>query len=200
MLLGVVFCGGKSTRMGCDKGLLQIEGMSWAESAFRKLSRTGIRVVISINHTQKKDYQQIFSEQLLIEDEPMATLPIAGPLAGLLTVHRRFPNTDLLVLACDLPRMQEEVLRYLVAAYRQREVPDACIAFSNEGLLEPMCSIYSHQRLHHVNECIDNQSASDQSLQQILKNGKTIVLPLISKWQPQFRNYNDPSALMQPPH
>ena len=51
-LIGVVLCGGKSSRMGSDKGLLKLNDKTWAELAVKKMEQLRIPVYVSINETQ----------------------------------------------------------------------------------------------------------------------------------------------------
>ena len=44
-MIGVVLCGGNSTRMGSDKGLLKEEEETWAELAGRKLKALQLPVL-----------------------------------------------------------------------------------------------------------------------------------------------------------
>jgi len=36
-MIGVVLCGGQSSRMHADKGLIKVQGVTWAEAAFQKM-------------------------------------------------------------------------------------------------------------------------------------------------------------------
>ena len=106
---GVVLCGGESRRMGSDKGLLVKAGKTWAELAFSNLSGLRIKTAISVNRTQVELYSQIFAFGSLVTDNEI--LPVKGPLLGLLSVHQEFPAEDLLVVACDMINLKEEILQ-----------------------------------------------------------------------------------------
>ncbi|MFO1428256.1 MAG: NTP transferase domain-containing protein, partial [Steroidobacteraceae bacterium] len=72
-----------------------------------------------------------------------------GPLAGILAAQHAHPHAAWLVLACDLPFLDERTLARLVAA---RDGAALATAFrsSHDGLPEPLCAIYeprSHEAL-----------------------------------------------------
>src|SRR4051794_35971592 len=83
-LTGVVLCGGNSTRMGKDKGLLKEEEQTWAEIATQKLTALHLPVLISVNREQFQTYEQIFPKERLVVDSE--SLGSKAPLFGLLSV------------------------------------------------------------------------------------------------------------------
>jgi molybdopterin-guanine dinucleotide biosynthesis protein A len=64
-----------------------------------------------------------------------------GPMAGILSAMQRFPENAWLVVACDLPFLNEEVFKALLAG---RQPKKCATAFRNPDnqLPEPLCAIY----------------------------------------------------------
>src|SRR6188474_498182 len=114
-MLGVVLCGGQSSRMGSDKGLLVLNNKTWTQKAIDTLSNFQIPIVISVNKNQYHDYSLIFPADTLIPDDP--TLQLHGPLCGLLSVNLKYPEEDLLIVACDMPLMDTEFIKQLLTKY-----------------------------------------------------------------------------------
>jgi molybdopterin-guanine dinucleotide biosynthesis protein A len=155
-MLGVILCGGKSSRMGSDKGLLKLHAGTWAQTAVEKLKSLQMSVVLSVNCSQYKDYSPIFTiEQLVKDDEG---LDVHGPLSGVLSVHLKYPQEDLFVLACDMPLMEKKVLVQLLESYQQNMSYDAFV-FTNEGEPEPLCAIYRANGLAQIYSDVRERSA-----------------------------------------
>lgn len=115
-MLGVVLCGGQSSRKGTDKGLIKLNANTWAQAAVDKMLLLKLKVVLSVNATQYNDYQSIFNTaQLIIDNDDLL---VRGPLAGVLSVHLQYPEEDSFVLACDMPLMETNMLPQLLLAYR----------------------------------------------------------------------------------
>lgn len=182
-LLGVVLCGGESKRMGRDKGLLKQKDKTWSQLVAEKLEGINIPVIISINPVQQEAYSKIFDASRLITD----ALPMRGPLNGLLTVHRRFPNKDILLMACDIIDMRENVLLHLAESYCKDETADF-FAYEEAGFFQPLCAIYKATALKNLDTQFINGTLVNYSFQHILKNGKTHCLKSTSA--SAFTNYN----------
>ncbi len=69
-----------------------------------------------------------------------------GPFRSILSAHERHPDKAWLVLACDLPFIQEETIADLFA---QRDTNKSATAFMNQssGFLEPLIAIWEPESL-----------------------------------------------------
>ncbi len=193
-MTGVTLCGGQSTRMGTDKGLLKAplpgylnQANTWAQTAVDKLAELQLQVVISVNRNQYDDYATIFSPQKLITDNEL--LQIKGPLAGLLSVHLQHPAEDLLLLACDMPLMETDLLKELISIYNQQTTVDA-IVYTNDGEPEPLCGIYKSSGLQHILHLYQSKQLSKHSMKFMLEQVNTHFIPLTDDKKKCFRNFN----------
>jgi molybdopterin-guanine dinucleotide biosynthesis protein A len=186
-MLGVVFCGGKSLRMGRDKGLMLNNGRTWATIAAEKLAELNIPICVSINAQQVESYKQLFAEVMLLVDEE--SLALKGPLLGLLSAHTKHPAEDLFILACDLPLMEVWLLKRLAAA--TLEAPDCeAFVFSNAGSPEPLCAIYKSTGLRKVITELQANRLSSFSMKSLLSLLKVFELQVSEKDQEALENFN----------
>ncbi len=191
MITGVVLCGGSSTRMGRDKGLLRQASQTWAQMAFDKLYALNIPVVVSINHTQLKSYKAIFSEELLITDNDVFNM--GGPLKGILSVHKQYPQNDLLVLAVDIINMNEELLSQLYSYYKQTSAE--AIVFKHKLQTEPLCGIYKANALGKIVELYEKGELKKHSMHFILEQLQTFYIEVPVQQEDKFANFNSENDL-----
>ena len=136
-LLGVVLCGGESRRMGRDKGLLHTNGRPWALRMGDKLAQQQLPVIYSINKKQTAAYSALLPPESLIIDEEERE----GPLAGVLSVHHRYPDTPLLVVACDMQDLDAPTISGIIDAWRVGGAGN--YAYEVKGFIQPFCAIYT---------------------------------------------------------
>ena len=190
-MLGVVLAGGQSSRMGSDKGLLMTNGKTWAQHAYDKLRKLDIPVVISINPFQESLYDKIFPSELLIDD--LKAIDFKGPLAAVLSVHSKYPEEDLFVLACDMTDMETSMLHELYDHYLKKPLFDAFV-FAIDGEPEPLCSIYSHKGLSAV---LKRHLAGEfkKSMKRMLEYLTAMWISVPKDKVAYFKNVNDREAL-----
>lgn len=186
-MLGVVLCGGQSSRMGSDKGLLKLEAKTWAQTAFDKLAELNFPIVISVNQKQYDDYAVVFNSSELITDDP--ALSIHGPLSGVLSVHLQHPTEDLLILACDMPLMETVLLKELLTNYQQHSLNDAFV-YTNDGEPEPLCGIYKASGLAVVLAMYQSQQLTKHSMKFMLYHINMFTIPIVEEQKKYFRNFN----------
>lgn len=189
---GVVLCGGYSTRMGSDKGLLQYGSSTWAALAISKLARSIKHIILSVNKGQYNSYLEKFHGQAAIVKDDEA-LDVYGPLKGILSVHLQYPGSDLLVLACDMLLIKNEVLEQLIEI--SSKGAEEAFVFHNGEQIQPLCAVYTASSLAKIYQFYKQGQLQKHSLHYILKSLKTCYLPFDKKWTIYFSNFNSPDDL-----
>lgn len=166
---GTVLCGGQSLRMGRDKGLITENGKTRAECAASLLSAFSTRVVYSIHPRQSMTYREALPSVNFVEDLPR--YQDIGPLGGLLSVHSAYPQSDILLLACDMTRVTTADLAALPVAAHE-------IAVYRIGeIFEPLCAYYARTALEKIT-ALFSKAALPRSLQKILTLPELQVISL----------------------
>ncbi len=133
-LYGLVLSGGKSTRMGTDKGLIPYHGIPQREYLYGLLGQVCERTFVSLREDQQDGLPP---EMQAIVDRN----EFKGPYNGLLSAHKSHPEAAWLVLACDLPLMDLPALRELITA-RDPKAMSTAFALKENPLPEPLCAIW----------------------------------------------------------
>jgi molybdenum cofactor guanylyltransferase len=135
ILNGLVLVGGKSQRMGRDKSNLDYHGKPQREYVCELLQKVGVQPYLSCRMEQVADLK--FLNYELIPD----TFAELGPLGAILSAFRARPNDAWLVIACDLPFLDEAILNELI---QNRRISAQATAFLNptNEFPEPLISIW----------------------------------------------------------
>ena len=131
---GLVLAGGKSTRMGKDKGMIEYHGMPQREYLYHLLSRVCEKTYVGIRSDQKEDFPE--GMETIVDDDSYK-----GPYNGLISAHKKFPEVAWLVLACDLPLIDLASLQELIAG-RDPDAVATSFAQKKDPLSEPLCAIW----------------------------------------------------------
>ncbi|TWR31752.1 molybdopterin-guanine dinucleotide biosynthesis protein MobA [Mucilaginibacter pallidiroseus] len=134
-LKGLILAGGKSERMGQDKGRIDWHDKPQRYYAADLLKNYCDEVYISCRDEEQKETIQF--EYSTITD----TFTGLGPYGGILSAFRHDPDAAWLVLACDLPLVDNDVLQSLTA---NRNTARIATAFKNaeNDFPEPLITIY----------------------------------------------------------
>ncbi len=133
-LYGLVLSGGKSTRMGTDKGLIKYHGVPQREYLYDLLSQVCEETFISLREEQEAELPSRMQTIVDLNE-------FRGPYNGLISAHKECPEAAWLVLACDLPLMDVNALKELIS---QRDATKQATAFAlkENPLPEPLCAIW----------------------------------------------------------
>ena len=186
-MLGIILCGGQSSRMGSDKGLLIHEAKTWAQTALEKLAQVNIPIKLSVNEQQQSEYAKVFKPELLIVDDN--SLDIRGPLLGVLSAHLQNPDKDLFLLACDLPLMDPNLLKQLFSLYQPAKKYDVYI-FTTDKEPEPLCGIYTSKALKKIIALQQQNKLIKHSMKFILSQLIVCEIAAHETQKIYFRNFN----------
>ena len=133
-LNGLVLAGGKSMRMGFDKGAVNWFGKEQRYHIADMLKPLCEEVFISCRADQK---HQININYNVLED----TFTGLGPFGAILSAFREQPDKAWLVVACDLPLLETETFKSLIEQRKTSAVATAFNSPDNE-FPEPLITIW----------------------------------------------------------
>ncbi|HWK50394.1 MAG TPA: NTP transferase domain-containing protein [Steroidobacter sp.] len=167
-MFGLVLAGGASTRMQRDKAVIEYHGQSQLHWTFHLLSHVCAATFVSVRPDQREEPTRAGLPQIVDRQ------PGIGPIAGISAALHAHPKAAWLVVACDLPFLNEQTLRYLV---EQRDARKVATAFksSHDGLPEPLCAIWEPAAREPVLAFV---AAGKQCPRKFLINADTLLLDL----------------------
>ena len=141
----IILAGGKSSRMGEDKGLIRRDGKYMVEYSIAIAKLLCNEVLIS---TANNDYAKFGYP--LVKD----IYEGIGPIGGIYSAMLQAANQHCLVLPCDTPFLKPELFESLLgkAAGMQGVVP-----FTDETGVEPLCAYYHQSCLSLLKEQIQRK-------------------------------------------
>lgn len=187
---GVVLAGGTSSRMGRDKALIVRDSQPLLVHAVRKLSMH-VDEVLVIGDPAK--YGQLHT-QVIADDAPGM-----GPLGGLTTALRCTANDRVLVLACDLPNVNDDLFMLLKRELGPSDdavVPRHAYRDGRSGGTEPLAAAYHRRCLSQFNNCIATGQLKMTMALGIIRTKYVDLEPGDGLWPADlFHNLNSPTDL-----
>ena len=142
--IAYILCGGKSTRMKEEKGLVIFRGKSFVQWI---LDAVGPVANQSFLVTKNPAYQSFDLEMIqdVFEDQ--------GPVGGVHTALIHSSQNQVLILSCDIPKITTEVLVFLIE--KSRDFPEE-ITFLSDGIIDyPLIGIYPKTVLDSFSKSIE---------------------------------------------
>ena len=143
---GAILIGGKSRRMGRDKALLRVHGRPLVSCVHEAIGRVTDDLLL-VGATPGRSVG--------CTGRPVTdTGPGKGPLVGIRTALSAARYDQCLVVGCDMPFLNGELLRYM---QRLATGWDAVVPRSQDGL-EPLHAIYSRSCLARIVDMLENEN------------------------------------------
>ncbi|MFN3875353.1 MAG: molybdenum cofactor guanylyltransferase [Flavobacteriales bacterium] len=181
---GVVLAGGKSSRMGRDKALLELRGRTLLDRALDLLHPHCAELLV-IGEPRKHGHVGPF----VIADE----WPGKGPLGGIATALRYASNDKLLVIACDMPALTDRLFDLLKA---QLGTATDAVVPRHGGVIEPLAAAYHRSAQLAFRRCVELDVLKMSDALRQVRTSFVEVVPGGDGWPPDlFRNINAPNDL-----
>jgi len=174
-ITGVIMAGGKSSRMGSDKGLLLFKGKMLVQYGIDLLTPFCSELLISTNNS---DYLQFGLP--LIADE----IPYCGPMGGIYSSLKASKTEYILVVACDMPFVSATTINLLLENIRGFD----CVVPMVKDKLEPLCGVYSKSLIKVIEDQIQMKELALSNM--ILNSNYRIIY--ITNEVNDFMNLNTP--------
>ena len=181
-LHGLVLAGGQSSRMGCDKALITYHNNNQLVHTAELLRQQCREVFISCREEQAATYRSFGIP--LITDSYLGI----GPLGGLLSAQRSITDAAWVIVACDLPFLNETIVRQLCT---ERDPLRFATAFRHpeSGRIEPLCTCYEPKSR---NRLMLQHLEGKNSLSAFLNESR--IKELVLQESRVLQNINDPDS------
>ncbi|MGA1226004.1 MAG: molybdenum cofactor guanylyltransferase [Tamlana sp.] len=132
-ITGIILAGGKSSRMGTDKGFLTLKGKPFIQHSIDALKPFTSDIIIVSNNS---DYDVFGLKRIedIIENE--------GPLAGIYSGLKHTKTDYNLILSCDIPLINSNILQKLIDAIND---DSEVIQIESNGKTMPLIALYKKQ-------------------------------------------------------
>ena len=132
---GIILAGGRSRRLGRDKAVESVGGQPLIQRVIQRLSQVTAEIVVVVADQAQADRLSLDQGQRVTQDLYPGKGSLGGIFSGLTAAGQEWG----LVVACDMPFLNLELLRHLIS---RREDYDAVVPVLEERP-EPTHALYS---------------------------------------------------------
>lgn len=180
-ITGIILAGGKSSRMGKDKGFVFWNGKPFVNHSIDALKPLVNNIIIVSDYPQ---YDSLGYKR--IED----VFPETGPLSGLYSSLLKSDSDLNVVLSCDIPLISSEIVEKLLSVYTKET--NAVVCKVNERVM-PLVALYSKKSIDACKVLLDNDERRMMHLLETLDN--VTYLDLNEDQAKQVKNINSSKDL-----
>jgi molybdopterin-guanine dinucleotide biosynthesis protein A len=177
-ITGVILAGGKSRRMGTDKGLLSLNRKPFVAHICEALQPIVGDNIVIVSSNADYDFLGYPRIEDLIADK--------GPVGGIYTALKCSKTKLNIVLSVDSPLVSAELLLWML---ENRNDSYMMTQLQAQEKTSPLIGIYDRS----VNVIFEQHLASNQlKLRQVIKELRHETLTVPEKWSHQIQNINTP--------
>ncbi|MBL7892897.1 MAG: molybdenum cofactor guanylyltransferase [Bacteroidia bacterium] len=129
-ITGIVLAGGKSSRMGSDKGMIKLNGKKFIEHIIEALIPNVSDIIIIANNDNYNNLGYKVYEDIIKE---------CGPLGGIYTGLMNSRTESNIIVSCDIPFINSGLIRHIIKNMGRADISVPVF----EGNTEPLCAVYT---------------------------------------------------------
>jgi molybdopterin-guanine dinucleotide biosynthesis protein A len=139
---GIILAGGRSSRMGRDKMLLEFQNETLIRRTVNELRDVAAEIIIASNHTGKYGIDGV--------REVPDVFPGMGPMGGMYAGLVAAKHDTAFVVAGDMPFFSARLAEYLLSRQAGHDVVAPMVG----GKWEPLCAVYSRRCIGPIGDCL----------------------------------------------
>jgi molybdopterin-guanine dinucleotide biosynthesis protein A len=176
-MTAIVLAGGRGRRMKADKAGLDVGGRTLLEHVLAQVEPLVDEVLVSVSPGQSPELpprSDGWAPMRLVADE----LPDRGPIGGVLAGLKAARNDACLVVACDIPEIDLDLVRELTRTACWSEIT---VPVGPSGLHEPLFAVY--------------RKSVVPAIEALLAAGVRSLLPLFDRCRTAVVQFEDPGRI-----
>jgi molybdopterin-guanine dinucleotide biosynthesis protein A len=181
-ITAIILAGGQSKRMGTDKALLELDGVSLLQNTINLCESISDSILISSNNPKHNKFGWP-----VISDE----IKNCGPLGGIFTCLKKSKTDWNVVISVDAAFVKVEFLQFILAEISDVE---AIVPFSDRGK-EPLIALYNKTVLSAMNKKIDQGDFKMHGLLETINTKYVDAGKWLEKYPKLLHNINRPEDL-----
>lgn len=175
-ITAILLAGGKSQRMGTDKGLLDLNGKAFIKHICNALQPIVGSNILIVSSNKEYDALNFTRVEDIIENK--------GPVGGLYTALKESKTKINLVLSIDVPLVSTELLEWLIENHDETYM----VTQTKSGdKTSPLIGIYDRSMRIVFGE---HMAGNQLKLRQVIEDVKHQTLEIPEKWHNQVQNIN----------
>lgn len=177
-ITAIVVAGGKSQRMGTDKGLLVLNGKTFIKHICDALQPIAGSNILIVSSNQEYDVLGFRRVEDIIENK--------GPVGGLYTGLKESKTKVNLVLSVDVPLVSTELLEWLIKSHDETYM----VTQTKSGdKTSPLIGIYDRSMRIVFGE---HMAGNQLKLGKVIEDVKHQTIEVPENWNNQVQNINTP--------
>ncbi|MBI2419038.1 MAG: molybdenum cofactor guanylyltransferase [Ignavibacteriales bacterium] len=153
---GIILAGGKSSRMGTSKSLLNLGDKTLIETTAGLLQSLFSKIYIITNSPSEYSFLHLPAFEDVYKEK--------GPLAGIHSGLLHSGTETNFIISCDMPLMTKEMIAYIV----DNSLGNTATYCHAAGYHQPLAGVYLKSLIAEIEPVICSNEASDKSFHRFL--------------------------------